>query len=169
MGDLRDQLKKAKLLSKKDAKRLAHEERVHRSQVGREGLEREQAERRAAIEQQRSEQRQHTAEVQAELDAARRAAAERAACEDILAREVVQPHARGGRRWYFEVEDGSLPWLEIDEALHFQLQSGHYWVVRTGAPGSHVYGLLEAEQARRVFAAIPDVVVWAPGGVPQAG
>ena len=34
MGDLRDQLKKANLLSKKDAKRIAHEERVHRKQKG---------------------------------------------------------------------------------------------------------------------------------------
>ena len=49
MGDLRDQLKKAKLLSDKKARQLAHEERVHRKKVGREGLEKEQSERQAEL------------------------------------------------------------------------------------------------------------------------
>ena len=44
MGDLRDQLKKANLISKKDQKRLEHEQRVRRKKVGREGLEQEQKE-----------------------------------------------------------------------------------------------------------------------------
>ena len=50
MGDLRDQLKKAKILSDKDAKRLAHEERVHRKEVGREGLELRKRIREIAVE-----------------------------------------------------------------------------------------------------------------------
>ena len=59
MGDLRDQLKKAKILSEKKARQLAHEERVHRKAVSHEGLEREETERLAEIEQVQSAVREH--------------------------------------------------------------------------------------------------------------
>ena len=163
MGDLRDQLKKAKLLSKKQAKRLAHEERVHRTEVGREGIEKEQQQRKAELEQQQARDREQTRRAQAELDAGRNAAAERAACEEILRNEVRPAPNRGQQKWHFQVEDGSLPWFEADEALRFQLQSGAFWVVRVGGAGSHAYGLLPVEQARRVAEALPERIAWAPG------
>ena len=47
---LRDQLKKANLLSDKDAKRLAHEARVERKEKGREVLEQEAASRQQELE-----------------------------------------------------------------------------------------------------------------------
>lgn len=166
MGNLRDQLKNAKLLSDKKARQLAHEERVHRKQVGREGVEREQQERQVEISERRAAERERTRLVQAEVEHGRQAAAERAACLDIMHNEVVRPRGRGGRRWYFEVEDGSLPWFEVEDAMRFELESGAYWVLRTGAAGSHAYGLLSAEQASRVGQAMPEVVAWAPGRTP---
>jgi uncharacterized protein YaiL (DUF2058 family) len=163
MGDLRDQLKKAKLLSEKEAKQLAHQDRVRRAEVGREALEREEAQRRAELAQQQEAEREAQREQQRRLEEERRAAAERAACRELLEREVIRPRERGGKRWYFQLPDGSLPWLEVDEALAFQLQSGAYWVVRLGPPGTHVYGLLAAEHARRVAATLSEAIAWFPG------
>ena len=163
MGDLRDQLKKAKLLSEKESKQLAHQDRVRRAEVGREGLEREEAARRAELAQQQEAERETQRENQRILEEERRADAERAACRELLEREVIRPRERGGKRWYFQLSDGSLPWLEVDEAMGFQLQSGAYWVVRLGAADMHVYGLLTAEHARRVAATLPDAIAWYPG------
>jgi hypothetical protein len=164
MGNLRDQLKNAKLLSDKEARRLAHEERAHRKEVGREGLEQEERERQAEVARLRAEQREQAAAAQAMRDRERQEAAERAACAEILKNEVVQPRGRGGQRWYFELEDGSLPWFEVEEAMRFQLQSGAFWVVRIGAPDSHAYGLLPAALGARVVRAMPHAVAWVPGG-----
>src|SRR5262245_27523491 len=119
MADLRDQLKKAKLLSAKESKQLAHQERMHRAEVGREGVEREQSERRAELAQQQESERETQRETQRLLEEERRGAAERAACQELLEREVIRPRERGGKRWYFQLADGSLPWLEVDEAMGF--------------------------------------------------
>jgi len=162
MGDLRKQLEQAKLLSKKRARQLAHEQRVQRKQVGRTGLEDAQQRRQAELRRQQSEARARDRQAQQALEVERRAAAERAACVDILRHDVVRP-GRGPQRWYFQLEDGSLPWLGVDESMGHRLQNGAYWVVRLGPPGSHTYGLLDPAHGERVLAAIPERVVWAPG------
>lgn len=166
MGNLRDQLKKAKVLSKKDAKRLAHEERVKRKEVGREALEQEDLERKEELAKLQSADRERDRERQAELDRERKAGEERAACAEIL-RSRVEPPPRGGRiRWFFETPSGALPWLLLNHAELAQLNGGNLCVVRRGAPHTHVYGLLSTELARRVHALFPDRVVWsAPGSI----
>ncbi len=163
MGGLRDQLKKANVLSEQEARRLAHEERVERKEVGRGGLEQKQRKRQAELEALREAERGGARAAQQELDRERRDAAERAACDDLLRSDVVRP-PRGQQKWYFELEDQSLPYFEVDEALRFQLQSGAYWVVRTGGRDSHAYGLLPVELGKRVVRALPEVVAWVPGG-----
>ena len=169
MGDLRDQLKKAKLLSKKDAKRLAHEERLHRKQVGRDGLEQQQRERTDELAELQQSERQRTCERQADLDADRQLVEERAACEELLRSEVRAP-ARGGHgKFYFALEDGRVPSMVLTEGDRQDLLGGKTCVVRSGPSGSHVYGLLAAPLASRVRSQIPDRVVWsAPGKSPES-
>jgi uncharacterized protein YaiL (DUF2058 family) len=158
MGNLRDQLKKAKLLSNKDAKRLAHEERVKRSEVGREGIEAERKQREAELAAMREADRQRTKDVQQKHDAERAAREERAACEVLLG--TARSPARGPARWYFELPDGHLPFFELRDADRRQLEAGVVCVVRSGPPGTHVYGLLDDKHAERLQAAMPGVVVW---------
>lgn len=164
MGDLRDQLKKAKLISDKKARQLAHEERVHRKAAGHAGLEQEREQRAAELRRLREEERRRTTLVQAELDRARQQAAERAACEQILATDAYVPRA-GGQRFHFEIEGGLLPSLELDAGTARSLRAGELCIVRTGAPRSHVYALLQIGLGRRLMATVPDRIVWAPRGV----
>lgn len=57
MGNLRDQLEKAKLLSEKDARRLAHEERVRHKEIGgADAADREKAEHQEELARRRAEQ-----------------------------------------------------------------------------------------------------------------
>ena len=163
MGDLRDQLKKAKLLSDKKARQLAHEERVHRKKVGREGLEKEQSERQAELAEQRDKTREQDRAQQQAHEAERKRVAEGAACTELLRREVIKP--RGRSRWYFQLQDGALPWFDVDESTRFEIDNGNFWVVRIGPPESHHYALMASEHAKRVRDAIPEAVAWAPGGL----
>lgn len=164
MGDLRDQLKKAKLLSKKDAKRLAHEERVHRKQAGRKGLEQEQVERERELEAKRAAAREQDRARQAELEAERREHAERAACDEMLRSQVRSPQRGGTIRWFFELTDGGLPALMLQPSDLAQLNAGHLCVVRRGPAGTHTYGLLAAEHAQRVHRVAPERIVWSVPG-----
>lgn len=161
--NLRDQFKKAKLLSDKDARRLAHEARVERKEKGREQLEDEQQSHREQLQQQRDEGRERTAKEQQRLEAERKAREEDAAVDAILA--AAQKPVSGPTRFYFEAPDGSLPWLEVAPRQAQQLQAGMFCIVRTGPPGTHDYRLLATEQARRVGRLRPEVVVFGPPGV----
>jgi ATP-dependent 26S proteasome regulatory subunit len=165
MGDLRDALRKANVLSKKDAKRLAHEERVHRSHVGREGLEQERSQREQELQARREEQREQSRRVQGDVQAQRQDAAERAACEEILRREVVPASSPNGQAFYVQLADGHLPRLSLGPVERANLERGHLCLVRVGPRGSHDYGLLATEHARRVRESLPDRVVWAARGV----
>lgn len=166
MGNLRDQLRKANLISKKDAKRLAHEERVdHKLGGGAKGAEQRSAAREAELRALQEEQRQATRQTQAELDASREAAAEEAACLGLLQNETERPRGRGAGRWYFRLDDGRLPCLEIDLPRRLMLHEGQLCVVQLGPKGCHDYALLAAEHARRVARVMPDSVVWAAAGV----
>ena len=164
MGDLRDQLKKANLLSKKDAKRIAHEERVHRSEVGgAAGIDRERAERADELRAKQDERRAVDRSTQAEVQAERDSAAEQAACEQLLQDEVRRPGRKGATRWYFQLPDGRLPFLELPMTERMQIGDGSLCVVRIGPAGSHDYGLLATNHARRVASVFPERVVHGVG------
>ena len=160
MSDMRDQLKKAKLLSKKQARKLAHEERVERSTIGREGLEKKQADRQEQLGAVLESERQKSREQQAEVEAAKRESAEHAACLQILSSQALAPEPGGQGRWFFALEDGSLPSLALNERQRRLLQSGSLAIARCGPEGSHRYGILSRVLAERVAAVFPARVVW---------
>ena len=83
--NMRDQLKKAKLLSDKKAKQLAHDARVERKEKGREQLEKESGERQQEVEQLRAKDRERTRREQAEIDLQRKQREEQSSTDALLA------------------------------------------------------------------------------------
>jgi uncharacterized protein YaiL (DUF2058 family) len=160
---LRDQLKKANLLSDKEARRLAHEARVERADKGREGLDAEAAARQRELEQLQASERERNRRDQERLEAERRQREELLAVQTLLA-EARKP-GPGPVKYYFEAADGSLPWLEVSPRDAQEVRAGSLCIVRGGAPGTHTYRLLPLEATRRVARLLPDVVVLAPRGV----
>lgn len=160
---LRDQFKKANLISDKDQKRLAHEARVERSQKGREAIEDEQQKRQQDLEQLQVRERERTRREQEQLEKERREREELAAARTLVA-EAKKP-GPGAVKFYFEAEDGSLPWLELSAREAQEVRAGALCVVRSGAPATHTYRLLPLESTKRVARVLPEVVVHAPRGV----
>lgn len=163
MGNLRDQLKKAQLLSDKDARRLAHEARVERKEKGHEVLAQEQAQRQHELQRLQEQERAAKAAQQAEVEAARKAEEELAAVRAILAHEARK--SGGAVKWYFATDDGSLPCLEVSPREAQELRAGMLCVVRSGPAGTHDYRLLGTELCRRVARHLPELVAYAPRGV----
>lgn len=164
MGNLRDQLEKAKILSDKEARRLAHKERVERKEKGRQKLEEEQQQRQEELKGLRDSERQRTRQEQAATEARRRREEEEAACRAILQNEARKP-GPGTLRHYFVLPDGAMPCLELSPNESNQLRAGMLSIVRSGPPGTHQYKLLSTELARRVAKVFPEAVVQAPPGV----
>jgi uncharacterized protein YaiL (DUF2058 family) len=163
---LRDQFKKANLISDKEARRLAHEARVERTEKGRETIEQEAAVRQRELEQVQARERERVRRETERAEAERRQREERIAVQGLLA-EAKKP-GPGTVKFYFETADGALPWLELSPREAQELRAGALCVVRSGPAATHTYRLLPLESTRRVARVLPDVVVLAPRGLLHA-
>lgn len=161
---LRDQFKKANLLSDKEARRLAHEARIERKEKGREQIEQEQQQNQKTLQELAASERARVQREQRELEAQRQEQQEAAAVASILANEA-RCAGHGTVRFYFEIEDGALPWLEVSPREAQELRAGQLCIVRVGPAGVHDYRLLGSELARRVGKLRPEVLVHAPRGL----
>ena len=161
--NMRDQLKKAKLLSDKQAKQLAHSQRVERKEKGREQLEQEAQTRKAEIEAIRAAERENTRRDQAEIERQRKQREEQVAIDVLIA--AAKKPGPGPVKFYFAARDGSLPWLDLSPREAQEVSSGQLCVVRSGPAGTHVYRLLAADSARRVANLRPDALAYASNGV----
>ena len=161
--NLRDQLKKANLISDKKAKQLAHQQRVERKGKGREQLEQEAQERQDEVQQLRDEGRQKTRKEQAALDRERLRKREQEAVGQLL--ESAKKPGPGTVKFYFATREGALPWLDLSSREAQEVRAGQLCVVRSGPVGTHTYRLLPADAAKRVHQARPDAIAFAPQGV----
>lgn len=160
---LRDQFKKANLISDKDARRLQHEARVERTEKGREALDQEAQGRQQEIEQLQARDREKVRREQERLDAERVKRDEVVAVHALLA--AAKKPGPGTVKFYFEARDGTLPWLEVSPREAQEVRAGTSCVVRGGPPSTHTYRLLPLEATKRVARVLPDVIVHAPRGV----
>jgi uncharacterized protein YaiL (DUF2058 family) len=160
---LRDQFKKANLLSDKDARRLAHESRIERTEKGRETLEQEAAARQKELDQLAARERERVRRETERAEAERKQREEVAAVRGLLA-DARKP-GPGTVKFYFEAADGTLPWLDLSPREAQELRAGAVCVVRGGPPSTHTYRLLTLESTKRVAKVLPDVIVFAPRGI----
>lgn len=131
MADLRDQLKKAGLVSDKQLRQAKHQERIHASQVGREGVLAErsaeaerlrlEAEERKRLDRERAEQRRRAQEEEA---ARNRVAA-------LIQGGWIREATAGARRYFFELPGGRITFLDLTDQAVRQVGSGHAAIVRT--------------------------------------
>lgn len=167
MGSLRDEMLKAGLVSKKDAKRAAHTQRVETKETGREEIERRAAEERAAIakqaEAQRERDREAAAKAKAEQDTREQALqgqARLAAQIDAAYREGRVEHWEGQRTYYFTIGEREIQFLTVSDDASRRLSEGKAAIVRGPDPKAP-YTLLHAGAAEKLAEVAPDrIVTW---------
>jgi uncharacterized protein YaiL (DUF2058 family) len=160
---LRDQFKKANLLSDKEARRLAHEARVERTEKGQPTLDQEAQQRQQQLAQMSAQDRERTRQETERLERERKGREELAAVQSLLA-EAKKP-GPGTVKFYFATPEGLVPWLELSPREAAELRAGQLCVVRNGPPATHTYRLLGLDATKRVARVRPEVVVYAPRGV----
>jgi hypothetical protein len=122
--DLRKALEKSGLASQKKLRQAKHQDRVRRKQLGEEGLEAERAQRE---QDHRAEQaaRRNADRARERTRQAQQAEAARAAKITHLLQEAnLLPREAGPRRFYFETPAGTIPFVEVSEALARRLIQG---------------------------------------------
>ena len=160
---LRDQFKKANLISDKKARQLAHQARVERKEKGREQLEGEEEARTDEVRDLQAKDRANTRREQAEAERQRKLREEEIAVDVLL--ESAKKPGPGTVKFYFATADGALPWLELSPREAQEVTAGQLIVVRSGPASTHTYRLLPTDAGKRVHNVRPEAVVFAPRGV----
>ncbi len=161
MGDLRDQLLKAGLVTDKQVKKAASAERRRKKAKGHKALARERAQREAEAEAKRR-QRIERDRAAGKARAAQAATAEqRAQAEQIVRANKVPGATRGGRRWYYERPDGRVPYVTLSDEAAEGLERGRFALVGSG-PGNDGRGVIVVtrDAAQRVQALDPERVLF---------
>ncbi len=133
MGSLKDQLRKANLLSKKKAKQLAHKQRVKRKKLGKDGLQAEQDALEAQRKAEKARERQRAREREAEARRQREEREARARLSDLVKNGRIAGY-RGSRRFFFITRDRKVPFLDLSDELGRKLEAGRCAIVEA-APG----------------------------------
>lgn len=158
MSDLRDQLRKAGLVSDKQVRRAKHEERVHAKQVGHDGVE---AERQAEEERLRTE-----AEARRKADKAR-AEEQKKQQQEADARERLASLIRGGwireatagsRRIFFETRTGRITFLDLSDSAVRNLSRGRAAIIETGGLVRGEFCVVTDRAAEGIRQSQPEII-----------
>ena len=162
--DLREELLKAGLISKKQARNADHSERVEKKSAEPGTKVRQAQAARADVARAQREQAQRDRQLAEERKAAAREretqAQQRQRRETALRRalqEGVLPKWGGGRTYY--IQDGTrIQSLQLNDDAARRMEDGHAAVVRN-AEAKGGYALVTSGAAAKLLEAAPDVIV----------
>lgn len=165
MSNLRDQLLKAGLVSAKQVKQAAHQDRVHRKEVGHEGLE---AERQAREDAQREEQEAKRIADRERAEEQKRAQAEEAKRNAVRMRIQngwIKDATAGDRRFFFVASEQRITYLDLNERAQRRLQSGGAAIVETRGVVRGEHCVIDAASAEALAVDHAELIrFWNRGG-----
>lgn len=151
MGNLFDELKKAKLVDEKRARRLAHEQRVeHSKKGGDKGLDEEARARQAEFEKKRKAEALESRQAERARQEQQREKERLAELNQLVASRALGREAEGRQRWHFEAEGGSLPFLPVNPAVAKRLEAGELGIVRDPGQSWPSYVIVPRDLALRL-------------------
>lgn len=131
MSDIREQLRKAGLVSSKQVRRAKHEERLHAAEVGREGLAAERAEEET--------RRREEAEARRRANRAREEVARKRAEEEARIHRLgqsirggwIRDATAGARRFFFVTSSGRISFIDLSDMAARRVVTGGAAIAQT--------------------------------------
>jgi len=153
MSTLKDELLKARIVSKKQVRQAEHQERQKRMELGRQGVEQEKARRLAEQQEKerlRREEQQRQERLRREEEQARGGLQR---IRTLVAGNDLCRHGSGPHPFHYLAADGALPRVGVSGAMAERLEAGRAAIVELpGPPAAEVYIVPPdvAEQVRRI-------------------
>lgn len=160
MGNLREQLLKAKLIDENQARNVKREQRQKRRQKGMQTLQKEQREKEAAFRREQLEQAARDRDrAQTELQQLSKSSTAARLIQQIESGEI-HTERRGGIPFYFVTRTGRIPCLEISSAMAEALRSGAAAIVEKPSTHGETYTLVNRETAILLMEKAPERVLY---------
>ncbi len=161
MGSMRDQILKAGLVDKKQARKARHEEQSRQKSLGEAAVEAEQQSRdeehHLARERQRAEDKQreierrqqHEGELQSER------------VPSLIRSGQLKGSTGGNRRFFFVTAEQTVSFIEVAPPVVRSLADGHHAIVDARGVLNDDFCVVTADTARSIATLAPDrVMVW---------
>lgn len=159
MGDLFDELKKARLIDEKRARNLAHEKRVERSkQGGDRALDAEEERKRREFEERRALESKEAREREQVRQQEQQHHQKQAELRQLVQAKALGREGEGKVRWHFATEDGELPFLPVSETVARRLEAGELAIVRDPAAPYPCYAVVPRDVALSLRREFPGFV-----------
>ena len=165
MSDIRDQLRKAGLVSDKQVRRAKHEERLHASQVGADGIAAERRERDLRLQAEREAQRIAARERERRGQEAKQAEETGGRLAQTIRRGWLREAAGGNRRFFFEARAGRITYLDLSEVAVGRLAAGSAAIIETGGAVRGEFCVVDGKAAEEIRRIAPErILVFHRGG-----
>lgn len=158
MGDMREALRKAGLVSSKQARQSQHQERVRRKQLGHEGLEAEEQERERQARLEQEQQRARDQEVERARQTRKESAEQSFDPAGMIASGLI-PGAAGAKQYFFTLSSGRITYLEVSDGAHKALQTGNAAIVESLGAVRSQFCVVTAQTAQVLRQHRPELVL----------
>ena len=146
---LKDELLKANLISKKQLKRIAHEQRMEKQRLGKKGIEEKKEKEKNEIKAKQEAQKKQDQEQAKKLNEERLEKERKAKIHNLITEGRIKTEG-GPRRFYFVSLDGKIPFLSLADSLAKKLERGQAGIVELGEwPRSH-FIIVKREAAEKL-------------------
>lgn len=169
MASIKDQLLKAGLVSKKDARKAGAEKRSERLAQGVQASEaaaEAEARRRALYDQRLAEQQARDQEHEARQKEEQRGRDARNRMLNLVSAHSL-PLRGGDRRWHFVCRDGVIRWIAVPEAIAQRLEGGSAAIIEDPRTMARAFMVVAAEAAQACSETSSErVLFWNPRARP---
>lgn len=155
---LKDELLKAKLISKEQIKRLEHEERVERSKLGKEGIQEKKRHESKDIEEKQRQKKVSDQELAKQENVKREEKEKNKRVDEIIQQGALREGVYGNRRFYFVARNGKIPFLLLSEGMVEKLEHGGAAIVESDKEHGSEFVTVNAGTALQLQNLQPDLV-----------
>lgn len=134
MADLRDQLRKAGLISEKQLRQAKHKERVHAKETGHDGLAEERRKEEARLKSEREHRKREDRLREKERLEKQKDASSVNRLAQLIQSGTIRDAGIGTRRFFFPTKSGRITYLDLSETATRMLVCGKAAIVEAEGP-----------------------------------
>ena len=142
---LKDELLKAKLISKKDLSRIEHEKRVEKKQLGKDGLKEKKKNKDKELQAKQREKQEKDKQIAQEKKQQQQEKDKKKRIEKIIEKGIVSDN--GPRKFYFIDKDNKIPFLMVSDDMSRKLTDGKAAIIQKNRD----FFIIDRESAEKLY------------------
>ncbi len=159
MADMREALRKAGLVSEKQARQAKHKQRVHRKSVGHKGLDEERRQKEAEHAEEASAKRDRDRKLEQERIDQARDVEGKVDPKSLVTQGIIRGAMGGPKQYFFTLPGGQITFLELSDSGFKRLIDGSAAIVESHGASRQAYCVVDPSAAETLEQESPGSVL----------